>query len=321
MVGVRTFIAAGAVALISSAAAAADMPMPQVPQIPMQPIPLIVQQPVGGWYLRGYVGVGDIGNTSVTYLPNALNAPNNFAFQDESMGDTTFFGAGIGYEWNNWLRFDFTAEYRTKTDIDAFGTYTYNGSFADSYHAFLSSDIFLANAYIDLGTWDCITPFVGAGIGGAYNMLSNFVDLGVGTSGAGVGPFAGAWSPAWALYVGLAYNVTPSFTVDLTYRYLNYGSITDSINCIGGCNPDSYKFGNLSSQDLMLGIRWRLQFDSAPAVFAPQPVFAQQPVYAPQPMYTPQPLYTPSPQFLPQPQYMPQPQYAPVPQPPLQSRG
>jgi hypothetical protein len=59
MVGVRTLIAAGAAALICSPAGrAADMPLPSVPQIPHQTLPLVVEQPLGGWYLRGDVGVG-----------------------------------------------------------------------------------------------------------------------------------------------------------------------------------------------------------------------------------------------------------------------
>jgi opacity protein-like surface antigen len=51
--------------------------------------------------------------------------------------------------------------------------------------------------------------------------------------------------------------VTQNFTVELAYRYLNYGSITDTVNCIGGCHPDSYKFNDLTSNDIMLGMRWR----------------------------------------------------------------
>ena len=214
--------------------------------------------------------IGILGNSSLQYLPNPLNPPNNFAFVDESMGDTVFFGAGVGYEWNNWLRFDITGEYRSKTNVDAFGNYTFGGgTFGDSYHAFLSSVVVLANAYVDLGTWDCITPFLGVGVGGAYNSVSDFIDTGIGTSGDGVGPDVHAWSPAWALQAGLAYNVTPSFKVELAYRYLNYGSITDSINCTGGCNPDSYKFDHLSSQDLMLGVRWMLAPEPTPVMLPP----------------------------------------------------
>jgi len=266
MVSVKALISSGAAAMLSTAAFAADLGPPPPPYQYQPPVPL-VESSATGWYLRGDVGVGAIGNTSVKYLPNPLNPPNNFAFHDESMGDTTFFGAGVGYQLNNWLRFDVTGEYRSKADVDAFGIYTFGGgTFGDSYHAFLSSGVFLANAYVDLGTWWCLTPFVGAGVGGAYNMLSNFTDTGIGTSGTGVGPFAAAWSPAWAIHAGVAYNVTPNFSVELAYRYLNYGSITDSINCTGGCNPDSYKFDHLSSQDFMLGVRWLLQSAPAPVV-------------------------------------------------------
>ena len=43
-------------------------------------------------------------------------------------------------------------------------------------------------------------------------------------------------------------------TYDVT---LKTGSITDTVNCIGGCHPDSYKFNDLTSNDIMLGMRWR----------------------------------------------------------------
>ena len=231
MVSVKSVIAAGAAAFISTAACAADMALPPPPQIPYQPVA------VGGWYLRGDIGVGMTDAFTLDYLPNPLNPPNNFAFQHHSMADTMFYNFGVGYELNNWLRFDVTGEYRAKTAVNAFGTYTFGaGTFGDAYQGNLSSWVALANAYVDLGTWWCITPFIGAGIG--RNSAS--------------------WSPAWALYAGLTYNVTQSFKVDLTYRYLNYGSVTDLIDCTGGCNPDSYKFGNLSSQDLMLGVRFLL---------------------------------------------------------------
>ena len=126
----------------------------------------------------------------------------------------------------------------------------------DAYQGYIKSWVFLANGFVDLGTWNCFTPFVGAGIGGAYNQLANFVDMGIGTTGAGFGRNSAEWHMAYALYAGLAYNVSKNLKVDFTYRYLNYGSVTDTVDCIGGCIPDSYKFSNLSSHDFMLGLRW-----------------------------------------------------------------
>ena len=116
--------------------------------------------------------------------------------------------------------------------------------------------MFLANAFVDLGTWNCFTPFVGVGIGGAYNTMADFTDVNPTTGGFGFGRNPSEWHLAWALYAGVAYNVSKTLKVDLTYRYLNYGSITDTIDCIGGCTHDSYKFDKLYSHDIMLGLRW-----------------------------------------------------------------
>ncbi len=212
MVSVKSVIAAGAAAFISTAACAADMALPPPPQIPYQPV-------ASGWYLRGDIGIGMTDAFSLDYLPNPLNPPNNFAFQHHSMADTMFYNFGVGYELNNWLRFDVTGEYRAKTAVNAFGTYTFGGgAFGDAYQGNLSSWVALANAYVDLGTWWCVTPFIGAGIGGAYNTMNDLTDIGIGTSGTGIGRNSASWSPAWALYAGLTYNVTQSFKVDLTYR-------------------------------------------------------------------------------------------------------
>ena len=76
------------------------------------------------------------------------------------------------------------------------------------------------------------------------------------TGGFGFGRNPSEWHLAWALHAGVAYNVTKTFKVELAYRYLNYGSVTDTIDCVGGCNPDSYKIGNLYSHDIKLGFRW-----------------------------------------------------------------
>jgi opacity protein-like surface antigen len=305
MVSVATFIRAAAVALVSSTAAfAADMPQqPPPPQIAYQPLPIIVEQPSGAWYLRGDIGVGITSQVNFLFEPNPLNGPVNILGQHASMADTVFFDVGVGYEFNNWLRFDVTAEYRTKSALNAFLIYDCGGgcTAGDQYNAFLKSTIFLANAYFDLGTWNCLTPFIGFGIGGAYNTFSDLTDIGIATSGNGIGTNASQLNFAWALHGGLAYNVTQNFTMELSYRYLNYGSVSDQIFCMGGCNPDTYKLQNLTSQDFMFGMRWRFPIESAPIMVVPQ----QQMVMPQQPMMYPQP----------------QPMMYPQPQAPLSTRG
>jgi opacity protein-like surface antigen len=234
------------------AAHAADLAVPPPP--PPQPC-------CDGWYLRTFIGAGINTGSQAQYIHNPAGNPTDFHFDSTSYADQMFIGGGVGYAWNKWLRFEGTAEYRSKSRLYAFGDYTTGCALAtgpclDSYQGNLSSWVFLANAFIDLGTWDCLTPFVGAGIGAAANTMSDFTDINTSTSGFGFGRNSTEWHLAWAAYAGLSYEVSKSFSFDLTYRYLNYGSITDTVDCNGGCNADSFKFGNLHSNDIMLGLRW-----------------------------------------------------------------
>ena len=242
-------------------AQAADYYPPQ-PQPIYQPQPIIIQQPAvefaSNWYLRGQIGIGMMGDYQIT----TTNVPPGGRIVSKSIGDSMFFGAGVGYEWNNWLRFDVTGEYRAKSQFTALGRFTNGGAvFVDEFRGDLKSYVFLANAYADLGTWDCFTPFVGVGLGGAWNTISNFTDVtplapGGGSSSFGVGRGTSEFSFAWALYAGLTYNVSKSFKVDLTYRYLDLGTAKDIIDCNGGCNGINVTLKQLHSNDFMLAFRW-----------------------------------------------------------------
>ncbi len=61
--------------------------------------------------------------------------------------------------------------------------------------------------------------------------FQDLTDIGIGTSGNGVGTDASQLNFAWALHAGLSYAVTQNFSVELAYRYLSYGSVTDEIDC------------------------------------------------------------------------------------------
>jgi opacity protein-like surface antigen len=280
MVGARRTLTLMATLLVfaTGAARAADYPQP-----PPAPPPYIPPPPqeccnTDNWYLRGFVGVGMNGNYKLDYEPAPANVGNGFVFQSNSISDAMFIGGGVGYEFNNWLRFEATAEYRSRARVYAFGSYPPSG--LDTYEGYLKSWVFLANAFVDLGTWDCWTPFVGAGIGTSYLQLADFTDVNP-NGGFGFGRNPSSWNLAWALYAGVSYNVSKNFKIDLTYRYLNYGSITDTVDCNGGCNADSFKFKNLYSNDIMLGLRWTC-CETAP----PPPRY----VYTPPPYVPPPPL-------------------------------
>ena len=268
-------------ALTASAAQGADYSQP----LPPPPQPIVYQQPqqdfAEGWYLRGYVGVGMNSNFNLDVSPSI--APGFFAAQ--SISDTVFVGGGVGYTWNNWLRLEGSAEYRSKTRftmLAAFQPVVPGPVAVDQYEGHLKSWVFLANAFVDLGTWNCFTPFVGAGVGAAYNMITDFTDVtpnvaafGATGSAFGVGRNTSTWNFAWALYAGVTYNVSKSLNVDLTYRYLSYGSARDTIDCFGAAGCNEFKFKDLHSHDLMLGLRWTCCEVDQPRYFPPPPLHSK----------------------------------------------
>jgi len=75
---------------------------------------------------------------------------------------------------------------------------------------------------------------------------------------------------AWAVYGGLAYEVNPSVTLDLGYRYTDLGD-AKSGRVTAYDNSSSYSgvfVDDITSHDVMLGVRWKLGHQPA----APMPV-------------------------------------------------
>jgi len=274
MRNVKLFLAAGAASLLSSAAFAADMAIAPPPMYAPPPA-----QDFGGWYLRGDIGFSNQSISKRDYY----SYPGLLSLQQQSSFDTAgIFGIGVGYQFNNWFRADVTGQYRGKANFHGLDltSYTDTGTVqrgSDTYSASKSEFVVLANLYADLGTWWCVTPFIGAGIGMSRNTISNFTDIGVnGTAAFGTvpglafAPSASKWNFAWALHTGLAYRVTPNMTVEVGYSYMNLGDgVTGALTTKDGVTANqAMTFKDITSHDLKLGVRWN--FDAP-----------QEPVYAP----------------------------------------
>ncbi len=260
---------AAAIAVGASASARAADLLPPPPPPPMEPPP---PPEFGGWYLRGDVGVGanELSSVTSTFTNPTVLVPAP-VMNAVNIGDSAFAGAGVGYQFNNWFRFDVTGEYRTAVQYSAIQSYTdiwsapglspcgFNARCHDLYHGQHSAAVFLANAYVDLGTWYGITPYIGGGVGVGVNWLQNFYDLSAQPAG-GFG-FAQNRMPtnfAWQLGAGLAYNVTPNLKLEVGYRYLDLGKLnTGTIVCQGTpvCPGEVQSF-YLASHDVHVGFRY-----------------------------------------------------------------
>jgi len=272
MRSVKSLIVAGAASVFSTAVFAADLPIAQPPMYAPPPVDF------GGWYLRGDVGFS---NQSVSrVLDTNSTAYNNVAVsQTSSFGSAGIFDVGVGYAFNSWFRADVTAQWRGKSNFTGLDVVTGTGPFAgfagtDAYTAIKSEFVFLANAYFDLGTWWCVTPFIGAGVGTARVSIADFSDTGDFINGGAqfhsldYAGQASKWNFAWAAHAGLAYRVTPSVTLELAYSYIDLGSgITGpsySFDQVTNTTHAPFAFHDITSHDLTLGVRWKL--DTPPPV-------------------------------------------------------
>jgi opacity protein-like surface antigen len=252
---------------IASAAAGLAITAANAADLPLAPVPIPVIHDFSGWYLRGDIGMT---NQTVGSLTNVVAPGTSVGTKFLSFDSSPLFSFGGGYQFNNWLRVDATGEYRGAAhfhgqQVGVFGI----TSLPDDYTASKSEWLFLANAYVDLGTWWCVTPFLGAGVGTTRNTISNFTDIGASSAGAfpailstTYADTASHWDLAWALYAGLAYKVTPGLSLEVTYRYLNLGTahtgLTNSFDGVTVVNQTPFQFGTITSQDIMLGFRWNL---------------------------------------------------------------
>jgi len=274
MVSVKFFTCIGAAALIGTSAYAADLSQP-MPPMAYQPVAAVAE--TSGWYLRGDVGVGvqSFSQFDHSQTNPAFVWPASWMIVQQDIQDTSIFGFGAGYEVNNWLRFDITGEYRTKAAFKATGSYTNfcagGGICFDVNSGNYSAAVFMANAYVDLGTWWCLTPYIGAGVGGAYNRITGVQDNGINSNGAvgfGYAPSDSAnVGLAWNVQAGLTYNVTNNFKVDFSYRFLSLGSPqTGVVLCqnTAACPGAFYTLRDMTSQDFRIGFRWMLQPEPAP---------------------------------------------------------
>jgi opacity protein-like surface antigen len=254
------------------------------------PPPPVVEE-FSSWYLRGDIGFS---NQQVKRLTNTSPQPPMIS-SSYGFDAAPTIGLGIGYYFNDWLRLDLTGEYRGRANFH--GSEIYNngiGNSTDEYSGSKSELLFLFNGYVDLGTWNKVTPFVGAGIGFSRNTISNFKDVchGCGGNPANNGvAFAddvSKWNLAWALHAGVSYKVSKNFAVELSYRYLDMGKAeTGAIVSYDFAQtlPGS-TFDRLTSHDVRLGVRFNLDgfetYSQPTQYYAPPPVY-HQPAYPPPP--------------------------------------
>jgi opacity protein-like surface antigen len=213
-----------------------------------------------GWYLRG-----DAGYVDYIAPKDRRDAILDQSFDTARLKKTWSAGGGFGYKFLNFFRADVTADYRFESEFR--GTSSRTGYVSDSRRDWgeFETTTGLVNAYLDLGNWYGVTPYVGVGVGAAMNRLlehrAQVTCLAI-TTGC---PTIGDQSVlefrdrtnidlAWALMGGVAVDVGGGFKVDAGYRYVNLGEV--KTHATGAGAPA--RTDDIEAHEVRLGFRYMI---------------------------------------------------------------
>ncbi len=172
---------------------------------------------------------------------------------DTDFGDSYLVGGGAGYRFNDYLRADVTISYRGGYDIDDAQTLS-GSSFAVQGDA--SSLTGMVNAYVDVGRFGRVTPYVGGGIGVSRNTISDLSATFAGVSATVDDETSTSF--AWQASAGLGIEVAPNLAIDVGYRYMDLGSIEtgDTVTVGGASIGGAASDGDLRAHEIQVGLRY-----------------------------------------------------------------
>ena len=173
------------------------------------------------WYIRGDVGYSAFqdmdGVEGGQYALTGLDIDGGYSV-----------GGGIGYYFTPSLRGDITVDYLAESEITGINNNAAAPVGGGTREFGFRSTAVLLNAYYDFNRFGRLSPYVGVGVGAAFNSTSSGDATGAaytaGTSGS-IRP-GSSTSFAYALMAGATYKISDGLYLDGSYRYLNIGDLS-----------------------------------------------------------------------------------------------
>ncbi|MCF3638380.1 porin family protein [Rhizobium sp. TRM95111] len=179
-----------------------------------------------GWYVRADVGYAPWLHEGEPDYLSAAGATVDF---DETRFSESLSGsAGIGYQFNDMLRADVTADvFKSDLEGGSLDTAPCTGAAAGTSCAYDHDGRFraaglMANAYVDLGTLAGFTPYVGAGLGATKVRWDDITNIAA-NGGTTVSPGLSSWRFTYALMTGASYDFGNGVKLDVGYRFSEVG--------------------------------------------------------------------------------------------------
>lgn len=269
--------------LASTSSFAADAYQPE--PITLIEAPEIQVSEASGWYLRGDVGYSLNKLRGAEFYQGGSTINGMTDFHTAKLGNAFMGGVGVGYQVNNMLRTDLTFDYMgsAKFKGSTKGGCGVATACTSTDYASMKAFALMANAYVDLATYGRFTPYIGAGIGGAYVKWGNLKN----TSCDDLDPAdcdptyihrgKGGWRFSYALMAGASIDVTCNLKADVGYRmrYINGGDMFGYVNNGGGPGRDK----GLYSHEARVGARYNFNGCDTAQLMEPADIPLQPAVY------------------------------------------
>ncbi len=214
------------------------------------PIPVPVEEAF--WYLRADFAAGFGSNPSVSVLGTNYADLVAGAVQSDSFEPSFTGGGGIGYVWSAYFRTDITVDVHSIMNTEFTGSTT---DFSVTDKTKFMSTILLANAYYDIRTGTAWSPYLGAGVGFAVNQVTRNLNYSDGVTDTAV--IAGNRTTdvqfAGAAMVGVTYDISTLWALDVNYRFLHIGGSEVSLKPDA---PSSVAIGDLNEHQIRAGLRF-----------------------------------------------------------------
>jgi opacity protein-like surface antigen len=245
---------------------------------------------VGNCYFRADMGYSwsrdpsvkfPVGNTVNTFDGIDATTPGNFVgtsytqtgsgVSDTSLENTWFGEGGFGCGSGSYgIRGELMFGYHGNRKLDGKpGDYTvntvYTGAGApapipapaveDPLHTTIKTYTAMANVYKDLGKFGAVTPYVGAGIGIAYNQMSETYFTQTTTLHNKIAGDNDI-SLAWSLMAGIGYQISDRAILDIGYRYLDMGKISSQRHDNAGFVNPRVTVDDLAAHEFKIGLRY-----------------------------------------------------------------
>lgn len=210
---------------------------------------------LSGFYIRGDAG----GSASESIRGDLADlATGNGGGFGGDLGTSPLVGVGAGVILPYDFRTDVTVSWRGTFGVSHQESDPNSGLFLGAKSTNSHSLAVLANLYYDINLGSVFTPYVGAGVGFAYNSLGDVTYTANGTT-TSTEDGDDKVSLAWAAMAGVAYQATSAIQIDLGYRYLDAGEFRSSgvvKDTLGNTLSASPVTADLHAHEVQVGLRY-----------------------------------------------------------------